>query len=235
MDKYSSFYRWNLENTTMLIANKFPEDCVLLVKAARQKNFGFKKNLFENFVRKFVRNAQSCFYAHNISLGSDYCGDGIYQVNVNALLHLKLLVEQASGVKYFDLSKISHIKLVGFSQGTTALNQLVYSLYALNTVKIGSLHRFASLIEHVFWLDGGRCWITDQKVLQVLEERCIRCHIAVTPFQVDNPERLENRTNFLLFKKHLQTMTLQLDHKLYFENQKPSIEMHFKLLDIFAP
>lgn len=50
MDKSGAYYEWNLENTGKLIANKFPDDYVVLIKAAKQKNYGFKKNLFDNFV-----------------------------------------------------------------------------------------------------------------------------------------------------------------------------------------
>lgn len=156
-------------------------------------------------------------------------------MNVDSLLHLKLLIDQASSVVGFELKDIIHIKLVGFSQGVTALNQLVYSLHALRSIENNSLVNFASLIRHVYWLDGGRSWITDKRVLKVLEESNINCHIAVTPFQVNNPERVVNKKNFFIFKALIENMKIKSDCTRYFEDERPALENHFKLLKVFIP
>lgn len=117
----------------------------------------------------------------------------------------------------------------------TVVNQLIHSLHVLDQSSSNHLESFASLIKHIYWLDGGKCWLTDEKIISTLKDRDIFGHVYVTPLQVCNPDRSENQINYKIFKSHLDAMKISHVDKLYYKDTKPSFDNHFQLLSDFDP
>ncbi|XP_074604381.1 mitochondrial protein C2orf69 homolog [Brevipalpus obovatus] len=213
----TAYLKWNFENTAQILAKKFSDDLIMLIRCSHRKSFGFQKCFFDNFVQ------------------SDRYGEPTYKKSIESLKHLKCLSEQVSKNQDIKISDLNQIKLVGFSQGVTALNQIIYAIHTLDESSDPELEKFVGLIQDIYWLDGGQSWITEEKVLQTLKHRNIRCHITVSPFQVENPSRPGNRQNFLMFREFVEKLKIDSKFSFLFHDQEPSCENHFKVLEAFQP
>ena len=86
------------------------------------------------------------------------------------------------------------------------------------------------------WLDGGHnggadIWLTDKKILQTLVDLNIQVDVRVTPYQVNNPNRPWIGKEEKLFRNILTRLGAQLKRTLYFEEEPPSIENHFRVIE----
>ncbi|XP_015782017.1 UPF0565 protein C2orf69 homolog isoform X2 [Tetranychus urticae] len=207
-----NYCQWNLEDTGSILAKKFSNHVIMTVKASRIDSRA--KACFDNFVK------------------TDRYGEPTFAMDIKPLMHLQLLTEQA--IKSSDwLSSLKCIKLIGFSQGMTVINQIIHSLYSLDQSPNSDLEAFASLIKHIYWLDGGKCWLTDEKIIQTLKNRRIFGHVYVTPLQVCNRDRPDNQINYKIFLSFLDCLKIDHVHKLYYKDSEPSFAHHFQLLADF--
>mgnify|MGYP000029789957 CR=1 FL=1 len=157
--------------------------------------------------------------------------------NSNSLNHLKCLIENSLTHDH-ELIKPSSLSLIGFSKGSVVLNQILYSLKALENSNDNELKAFAAKIENMYWLDAGhpgnhQTWITDANILATLKYWKINVHIHVTPFQVNNPDKPWNGKEEKAFHSILTQLKVNCSRQLYYQNQAPSLSWHFQILRDF--
>ena len=223
MEKHHSckdYIGWSYESTMSLLSDMFPSSNILLVVPSRQAYNSICN--YKNFVK-----SESLF------------GIPSYSTEFNGLSHLeKLICNAASRVN--PAINNSLLVLIGFSKGCVVLNQCLYELSVLNREAKASAE-FVKRIACITWLDGGHSgendvWITDHDVIAGLQnEQC--CHIMysihVTPYQVKDDSRPWKGEEFVNFLQLLSQFQINFNHKLYFEDEKPSIEKHFQILSAF--
>ncbi|XP_077584375.1 mitochondrial protein C2orf69 homolog [Stigmatopora nigra] len=218
---------WNLEQVVVTLGRRFPGHYVWVVRASRR------------YLRKF---SSYCNFVESNMFGAPehapYSPDG------GALSHLRSLLihgmervglqnhlqPQGGATAGFSLT------LVGFSKGCVVLNQVLYELDGAKADP--SLGDFAGSISDIFWLDGGHpggseTWVTDQKLLGHLAASGIRVHAHVTPYEVRDPMRAWVGREHESFVKTLEELGACLHRKVHFEDQPPSIENHFKVIQEF--
>lgn len=128
------------------------------------------------------------------------------------------------------------LTLVGFSKGCVVLNQMVYELSgALADPQV--LH-FVKRITDMYWLDGGHpggseTWVTDRRALKELASGGVSVHAHVTPYEVRDPMRAWVGREYRRFVKTLEEFGACLSEKLHFEDEPPSIENYFRVIQEF--
>ncbi|CAF3610872.1 unnamed protein product [Adineta steineri] len=213
------YQRWNLVSTGEILSRRFPDSSIVIVRPNEIKDGIFSR--FSNFVPKTTD------YGDPISYDT---------TNLIGLHHLQELDKQI--IKSSKSS--SDITLIGFSKGCVVLNQFLHELTSLRMMKIeNELSKFVSRIRKFIWLDGGHnngertmIWPTDENLLLTFAHFQIEVEIYVTPFQINsmNPYK-HNHTE--QYKKFSQLLPCQSINKMFFDNEKPSIDKHFELLNIF--
>ena len=215
---HKKFVDYSYESTLVILSQKFPNSHLWLIVPSKKANQNIC--VYQNFV-----NSDSIFGIPSHT--SDYNGlRHLESIFTNALLHLNLID---------DLPII----LVGFSKGCVVLNQVLYELSArqLDDRKQSRYH-FAKRLSLVVWLDGGHSgetetWVTSSEVISSLAQPHL-CHIKlsihVTPYQVKDEHRMWKGEQEALFTEHLQKYSVKFNRTLYFADDVPTIETHFKLL-----
>ena len=130
--------------------------------------------------------------------------------------------------------------LVGFSKGCMVLNQIACELPRISTSNDTELQDFVRRIEEAYWLDGGNsgqanAWVTDENTLFHVARVIPKVRVHVTPYQVNDKQRPwigEEEKNFVT---QLKSLGMQIKEKIHYENKKPSLANHFKLLKDFKP
>ncbi|XP_059822970.1 mitochondrial protein C2orf69 homolog [Hypanus sabinus] len=126
--------------------------------------------------------------------------------------------------------------LIGFSKGCVVLNQL---LYALNEAqKDEELAAFISNIKGMYWLDGGHAggsntWVTDPEILKRFAKTGIPVFTHVTPYQVQDSMRAWIGKEHKKFIRLLGEYGAKVTNQLHFENENPSLDNHFRVLQAF--
>ncbi|XP_051884505.1 mitochondrial protein C2orf69 homolog isoform X2 [Pristis pectinata] len=126
--------------------------------------------------------------------------------------------------------------LIGFSKGCVVLNQL---LYALNEAqKDKELAAFINNIKGMYWLDGGHAgggntWVTDPEILKGFAKTGIPVYAHVTPYQVRDGMRAWIGKEHKKFIRLLGEYGAKVTNQLHFENETPSLDNHFRVLQVF--
>lgn len=128
------------------------------------------------------------------------------------------------------------LTLVGFSKGCVVLNQMVYELAGARADP--ELSPFINRISDIYWLDGGHpggseTWVTDKQVLKELASSGVAIHTHVTPYEVCDPMRAWVGRENGRFIKILEEFGACPNQKLHFEDEPPSIENHFRVIQEF--
>lgn len=222
--------QWNLESTAEILSRKFPGYNILIVKPAKMYLGTF--SIFSNFVPS-----------------NDY-GVPDFKSNYNSWQHLKLLIENIFA-KIFGIPKQTYwtnntqssneprIILIGFSKGCVVLNQLVVELPTVIHQAINN--DLVNRVTDLYWLDGGHVggkntWITDVSILTTLSSLNWKIHVHVTPYQIQDPRRPYLGKEEKKFSDNMLKLSPEkFVRKLHFENEEPSLENHFNLLNVFEP
>lgn len=128
------------------------------------------------------------------------------------------------------------LTLVGFSKGCVVLNQMVYELSGARADP--QLSHFIKRIADMYWLDGGHpggseTWVTDKQVLKEFASSGVSIHAHVTPYEVCDPMRAWVGREYGYFIKTLEEFGACPSKKLHFEDEPPSIENHFRVIQEF--
>ncbi|XP_078084780.1 mitochondrial protein C2orf69 homolog isoform X2 [Mustelus asterias] len=126
--------------------------------------------------------------------------------------------------------------LVGFSKGCVVLNQLLYALSEAE--KDEELAAFISNIKEMYWLDGGHAggnntWVTSPEILKKFAQLGIPVHVHVTPYQVWDEMRAWIGKEHKKFICLLGEYGAKVTNQLHFENETPSVDNHFQVLQVF--
>ena len=119
------------------------------------------------------------------------------------------------------------VTLMGFSKGVVVLNQVVRELDNKRPVQLN----LATMV----WLDGGHnggrdIWLTDARLLRTLVEADTKVVVRVTPYQVKNSNRPWVGREEKVFTSSLAKMGADISRQLYFDDQPPSIDNHFRII-----
>lgn len=218
---------WSLEQVALTLGRRFPDRHVWVVRASRM------------YLHKF-----SCY--HNF-VESNMFGAPEHSAYYGAFRHLRALLSH--GMERANLpdplppqggadsipSGFS-LTLVGFSKGCVVLNQMVYELAGARADPHTS--PFVKRISDMFWLDGGHpggseTWVTDKQVLKELAVSGISIHAHVTPYEVCDPMRAWVGREHGHFIKTLEEFGACPSKKLHFEDEPPSIDNHFRVIQEF--
>ncbi|XP_067891816.1 mitochondrial protein C2orf69 homolog [Heterodontus francisci] len=126
--------------------------------------------------------------------------------------------------------------LIGFSKGCVVLNQLLYALREAK--KDEELSAFISNIKGMYWLDGGHAggsntWVTSPEILKEFAQTGIPVHAHVTPYQVRDEMRAWIGKEHKKFIRLLREYGAKVTNQLHFENETPSVDNHFRVLQVF--
>ncbi|CDW53069.1 UPF0565 domain containing protein [Trichuris trichiura] len=211
------FLRWNLEDVASMLLRQFPTSLLFVVKASQVTNGTFA--CYKNFVT------------------SNHVGIPQFSDNYGSWKHLESLIANAIEQSRFPSSRLP-ITLIGFSKGCVVLNQLVYELS--EAWKESS--SFISEIKAICWLDGGHAgqnstWLTDSSRLKILVRKMSNCkfQVDVSPYQVRDCSRPWIGRQENQFVQLMMAAGADIRVFMHFENEKPSIENHFRVIEQFRP
>ncbi|XP_057709282.1 mitochondrial protein C2orf69 homolog [Corythoichthys intestinalis] len=224
----AQWLQWSLEQVVITLGRRFPGHHVWVVRASRM--YLHKFSSYCNFVESNMFGAPE---------HAPYSPDG------GALSHLRSLL--INGMERAGLQNtIQHpdgapstafsLTLVGFSKGCVVLNQVLYELGGAQADP--HLADFTRSLSDMFWLDGGHpggseTWVTDKRLLGQLAASGIGIHTHVTPYEVRDPMRAWVGREHACFVKTLEELGARLYDKLHFEDEPPSIENHFRVIQEF--
>ncbi|XP_061774711.1 mitochondrial protein C2orf69 homolog isoform X2 [Nerophis ophidion] len=128
------------------------------------------------------------------------------------------------------------LTVVGFSKGCVVLNQMLCELGGARADR--QMRDFVQSISNMFWLDGGHpggseTWVTDKQVLRQLANSGIGIHVHVTPYEVRDPMRAWVGREHRSFIETLEEFGASPFHKIHFEDEPPSLENHFRVIQDF--
>ncbi|KAM3607390.1 uncharacterized protein V6R79_006906 [Siganus canaliculatus] len=226
----SQWLCWSLEQVALILGRRFPGRHVWVVRASHM--YLHKFSCYHNFVESNVFGAPE---------------HSPYSPDIGAFYHLRALLShgmerahlpdplQPQGGADTIPSGFS-LALVGFSKGCVVLNQMVYELPGARGD--ARMSHFAKRISDLYWLDGGHpggseTWVTDKQVLKALASSGVAVHAHVTPYEVRDPMRAWVGREYRLFVKTLEEFGARLSKKLHFEDEPPSIENHFRVIQEF--
>lgn len=126
--------------------------------------------------------------------------------------------------------------LIGFSKGCVVLNQLLHELKEARKDK--DLDAFIKNIRAIYWLDGGHSggsntWVTNPDVLKSFSETGIAVNAHVTPYQVFDTMRSWIGKEHKRFVQVLEEFGMNVNSKLHFADEAPSLENHFRVHEVF--
>ncbi|XP_029936162.1 mitochondrial protein C2orf69 homolog [Myripristis murdjan] len=218
---------WSLEQVALTLGRRFPSRHVWVVRASRM------------YLHKF-----SCY--HNF-VESNMFGAPEHSPDFGAFRHLRALLShgmERAGLPHplpppggaDPIPSGFSLILVGFSKGCVVLNQMVYELAGARADP--ELSPFIDRISDIYWLDGGHpggseTWVTDKQVLKELASSGVAIHTHVTPYEVCDPMRAWVGRENGRFIKILEELGACPSQKLHFEDEPPSIENHFRVIQEF--
>jgi len=171
-----------------------------------------------------ARRERATFSCYDNFVPTDSVGSPKHEPDCGAIAHLSALLEETLG----DNCERS-VSLIGFSKGVVVLNQILRELQTNQGL----------LIENMVWLDGGHnggkdIWPTQKQLLEVLAEKKIKVHVRVTPYQIKNPHRPWVGREEKVFTGTLKRFGANIVRRLYFEDEDPCIENHFRIIETLA-
>lgn len=218
---------WSLERVALTLGRRFPQQHVWVVRASRMYLHKFCS--YQNFVESNMFGAPE----HTPDYGAFHhlralLGHGMEQAG----LPNPVSPEEGANTIPQDFSMV----LVGFSKGCVVLNQMVYELAGARANP--KLAPFVERISDMYWLDGGHpggseTWVTDKRALRELASSGVAIHAHVTPYEVCDPMRAWVGREHQRFIKTLEELGACVNQKLHFENEIPSIENHFRVIQDF--
>ncbi|XP_053184687.1 mitochondrial protein C2orf69 homolog [Scomber japonicus] len=227
----SHWLSWSLEQVAMTLGQRFPEHHVWVVRASRM--YLHKFSCYHNFVDSNMFGAPE----HSTTYSQDH----------GAIYHLRSLLSHAMERANLPNPLQPHggadsvpsdfsLTLVGFSKGCVVLNQMVYELPGARSDP--ELSHFVKSISDMYWLDGGHpggseTWVTDKQVLKELAESGVTVHAHVTPYEVRDPMRAWVGREHGHFVKTLEEFGASPHQQMHFEDEPPSIENHFRVIQEF--
>lgn len=221
------YQEWSLENTSQLIAERFPKNHIFIIRPVRRKIFSNAVlNCYDNFVP-----------------GNEFGAPNFCQ-NFNSLLHLKLLLQSLSIQIPTASTEImsDDLLLMGFSKGCVVLNQFLheFNFYQNKMDLDNEMKKFILRIKEMWWLDGGHpgnkdTWITDETILESFVKMGIDIHVHVTPYEVRDDNRPWIRIEEEFFTDTLRKKGANVQRFLHFEDQPCKLENHFRVLTEFSP
>ncbi|ESO12902.1 hypothetical protein HELRODRAFT_62089 [Helobdella robusta] len=228
--KNSEFYKWNLDFTTKVLADKFPFSFIWTIKPSEMEvgTYGVYKNFVESTnygIPLHYANQKSWVHlCHLLKSAIKNLSDG-------------KLLDHGTCYKYESIIDLPLI-LIGFSKGCIVLNQLLYD-WDGEVNSCDALQLFMNKMKKIYWLDGGHAgsscfWVTDTVILKHLVLKNIQLEIHVTPFQIMNRHKPVVAKEYKIFLRILNDLKANITSKVHFENQEPSIENHFSLLLSFV-
>ncbi|KAM6934519.1 mitochondrial protein C2orf69 homolog [Xenentodon cancila] len=221
---------WSLEQVALTLGRRFPDRHIWVVRASRM--YLHKFSCYHNFVESNMFGAPE---------------HSPYSPDCSAFHHLRALLSngmeraklpnplQPIGGAESTPSGFS-LTVVGFSKGCVVLNQMVYELPGARADP--QMSPFIKCISDMFWLDGGHpggseTWVTDKQVLKALAASGVSIHAHVTPYEVCDPMRAWVGREHGHFIKTLEEFGACPSKKLHFDNEPPSIENHFRVIQEF--
>ncbi|XP_041857369.1 UPF0565 protein C2orf69 homolog isoform X1 [Melanotaenia boesemani] len=221
---------WSLEQVALILAQRFPDSHVWVVRASRM--YLHKFSCYHNFVESNMFGAPE----HRPYSASSGAFHHLRALLSNGMERAKLPAPlQPLGGADSIPSEFS-LTLVGFSKGCVVLNQMVYELPGASADP--QMSSFVKRISDIFWLDGGHpggseTWVTDKQVLKELAASGVSIHAHVTPYEVCDPMRAWVGREHGHFIKTLEEFGACPSKKLHFEEEPPSIENHFRVIQAF--
>lgn len=221
---------WSLEQVAFTLGRRFPDQYVWVVRASHM--YLHKFSCYHNFVESNMFGAPE---------------HSSYSPDFGAFRHLRALLSH--GMERANLpnplqpqggadSIPSGFSLtpVGFSKGCVVLNQMVYELAGARADP--QMSHFVKRISDMYWLDGGHpggsdTWVTNKQVLKELASSGVSIHAHVTPYEVCDPMRAWVGREHGHFIKTLEEFGACPSKKLHFEDEPPSIENHFRVIQEF--
>ncbi|XP_040005331.1 UPF0565 protein C2orf69 homolog [Xiphias gladius] len=221
---------WSLEQVAFTLGRRFPDQYVWVVRASRM--YLHKFSCYHNFVESNMFGAPE---------------HSTYSPDFGAFRHLRALLSH--GMERADLPNPLQpeggadgipsgfsLALVGFSKGCVVLNQMVYELGGARADP--QMSPFIKCVSAMYWLDGGHpggseTWVTDKQVLKELAASGVSIHAHVTPYEVCDPMRAWVGREHGHFIKTLEEFGACPSKKLHFEDEPPSIENHFRVIQEF--
>ncbi|KHJ49265.1 hypothetical protein D918_00388 [Trichuris suis] len=211
------FLPWNLEDVGLTLLGQFPTSLLFVVKASQVTGGTFA--CYRNFVTS---------NRLGIPQFTDYYG---------SWKHLEVLIANAIDQLGFPASHLP-ITLIGFSKGCVVLNQLVYEL----SESWKECSAFIDKVKAICWLDGGHAgqnstWLTDTSRLKILAHKMSNCkfQVDVSPYQVRDRSRPWIGRQENEFVQQMMAAGVDIRVFMHFENEKRSIENHFRVIDQFRP
>lgn len=226
----SQWLQWSLEQVAHILGCRFPDRYIWVVRASRM------------YLHKF-----SC-YQHFVECNMFGAPEHLpYAPGSGAFCQLRSLLSHAMervGLPHpfpppggaDTIPPGFSLTVVGFSKGCVVLNQLVYELPGAHSDP--QMSRFVQCISDMYWLDGGHpggseTWVTDKGALRELASSGISVHAHVTPYEVCDPMRAWVGREHGHFIKTLEEFGACPSKKLHFEDELPSIENHFRVIQEF--
>ncbi|XP_031333086.1 UPF0565 protein C2orf69 homolog isoform X1 [Photinus pyralis] len=246
-----NYLKWNLEDTAKVLHSHFPNCHVVVIRPSRIEFKTF--SCYENFVpgnscgvpehtpthyalhhlEKLLQSVSEKIRSNFVQRKGDTDKD-----TVTASEHLGKSCSQQC-LQMINLDK-SNLILIGFSKGCVVLNQFLYEFHYLKTLTPDdhTMMPIVSQIEDMYWLDGGHSgqkntWITSRSLLETLTRLGIRVHVHVTPYQINDERRPWVRREEKGFSDLLQQLGSSINRVVHFENDLPSLLMHFDVINVF--
>uniref|UniRef100_A0A8C8RP24 Chromosome 2 open reading frame 69 n=1 Tax=Pelusios castaneus TaxID=367368 RepID=A0A8C8RP24_9SAUR len=253
---------WSLENVATILARRFPNSYVWVVKCSRMHLHKF--SCYDNFVASNMFGAPE----HTSDFGAFTHLHALlvnaFSITQNILLSQKSMhgfnkdamiavyksksvattngcpeAERERSCEHSDNSMnfgAASFTLIGFSKGCVVLNQLLYELKEAKKDK--NTDAFIKNIRAIYWLDGGHSggsntWVTDPEVLKEFAQTGIAVHAHVTPYQVFDTMRSWIGKEHKKFVQILEEFGVQVNKLLHFADEIPSLDNHFRVHEVF--
>ncbi|XP_070388246.1 mitochondrial protein C2orf69 [Dermacentor albipictus] len=223
------YVQWNLDNMATLMGKHFPSAHCIVVRPNRLQYLTF--SCYDNFVE-----------------GNDM-GAPTHEFSITALEHLLALLNSLSEMLNNKTNKAKYdpiatgvlelpLVLIGFSKGCVVLNQFLYAIKALEVQADDDVIALVHRIKAMYWLDGGHSggsntWVTKEVILKSFRQCDIKVYIHVTPYQVLCTSRPWIGKEEKVFRETLRKLGVDVTRKIYHEDDLPSLEMHFSVLEEF--
>nr|XP_033800866.1 UPF0565 protein C2orf69 homolog [Geotrypetes seraphini] len=254
---------WSLENTAAILARRFPNSYIWVIKSSRMHLHKF--SCYDNFVANNMFGAPEhstnfgafkhlhALLINAFSLAENTLSQNIYGDDEDTEAPSCTLIPScttngcpADKTEYSKLLPISFgspsekdsvsFSLIGFSKGCVVLNQL---LYELNEAKMDkNQSSFITNIKAMYWLDGGHSggsntWVTCPRILKGFAQTGITVHTHVTPYQVQDSMRSWIGKEHKKFVQILTEYGVQVNNQLHFADEAPSLDNHFRVHNVF--
>jgi len=254
------YVEWNLENTAHLMAKRFPESLIMVVKP--KEMFLNTFSIYSNFVEfsetyvpimkhddggllhlvKLHENVLKSMSETQCNGADPLAGSSASEKRdtANNCQHVRAFLETKAHCEdeqpTVSVPVPDYITLVGFSKGCVVLNQFLFELPIMDSDVV--LKDFVSKFKAIYWLDGGHkgnknTWVTDSDVLKSLADLKIKLFVHVTPYQVDDPMRAWIGKQYWKFVDKLKNLGANIMSTKHHKDELPTIANHFDVLNCF--